>query len=458
MRGPLRILLGLGVLVGVSAAAARGVEWAQGDVRWRHVVGTPDSVVLIVTDNVREDHTSLCGYSRPTTPGIAALAQAPGAVHTCRAYAPGSWTLPSHASFFTGLPVTRHGAHEYDAPVDDPSGTGIVTRLLSDGATTLAETMKERGYQTVLLAGNPIVGKRTGLAQGFDVSHTAKRFGSFDADEIAESLGSTLEKLDPRAGPLFLVVNLAEAHRPWKAIPEGHPFLPPREKEQYDDDDPEGEWRTFLEGRMSKPEKDAFLRHVTDVYDYGVQRADAGVSGVMDTLHRSGWCDRHCRVLVTSDHGEFIGEHHLIDHGFYSWEENARVYLVAQGVDEGALPEPLSAMAVYWLARDGKLPDELPAVEQWAWPHVRRALHSSGHAFHSTSVARWTGWTKQLWADGVYYSFDLRTDPGETGGPSPEAPDADFAALRTLLDSQAHREGKVESSVTDALKAAGYLE
>lgn len=458
MRWATRILVGVGLVGGLAGLAMAGWEYAKSDVRWRHSVGTPDSVVLIVTDNVRGDHTSLCGYSRPTTPTIDALAAEPGAVHTCRAYAPGSWTLPSHASFFTGLPVVEHEAHEYDGEVADPSGTGILTQKLGSKARTLAETMRGKGYQTILLAGNPVVSKKTGLGQGFSVVHTARSFGRFDGPEIADSLEEELERLDPKAGPLFLVVNLAEAHRPWKAVPGDHPWLPKRSKLQYRNEDPDSQWRTFLEGRMSAPEKKEFLAHVTDVYDYGVQRADEGVAAVLDVVRRTGWCADHCRTLVTSDHGEFIGEHGLIDHGFYSWESNAKVYLVAQGVQVPSLPEPVSAMTVYWLARDGVLPDQLPAVEQWAWPHVRRAIHSSNHAFHSRSVARWTGWTKQLWADGVYYRFDLQADPAEAGPPATDAPDADFAALRLVLEKNALREGGEDTDMTEALKAAGYLE
>lgn len=417
-----------------------------------------DAVIFIVTDNVRADHTGLCGYDRPTTPTLSALSSVEGARFTCRAYAPGSWTLPSHASFFTGQSVIQHGAHEYDGTVENPEGTGILAKLLQPEETTLAETMRERGYQTALIAGNPIVSKRMGLGQGYQYVHTARKFGQLDAEKLDSTLQYVLRReLDPTGGPLFLTVNLADAHRPWLAIPRDHPFLHPRGRLQFDNEAEDGKWRSFLEGRMSAPEKRKFIDHITDVYDYGVERADTGVRRVLAAVRESGWCRERCRIVITSDHGEFIGEHGLIDHGFYTYEENANVFVLAVGGDIPVLPEPLSASAAYWLVRDGALPETLPPVEQWAWPHVRRAIHSQGHAFGSASVARWTGFAKEMWMDGTYLRFDLRADPHELAALT-EDPDADFAALLQTLDANRMMTGMSESSVTEALKAAGYME
>ena len=62
------------------------------------------TVLFVVMDTVRADHTSLCGYDRPTTPTLEAL-RADGASVSCGGVAPGSWTIPSVASFFTGMQV-----------------------------------------------------------------------------------------------------------------------------------------------------------------------------------------------------------------------------------------------------------------------------------------------------------------------------------------------------------------
>jgi arylsulfatase A-like enzyme len=427
-----------------------------------------DGVIFIITDNVRADRTSLCGSANDTTPGLVALSQEPGAVHTCRAYAPGSWTLPS---YFTGRTAVEHGAHEYDRKVEDAAGSAIPSRGLSGEFETLAEAFQSRGYQTVLLSGNPVVGRKLGLAQGFQHAEVAARFGEMDDEDVRPTLARVLrEELAPEAGPLFLTVNLAEAHRPWDDVPADHPFLRSQSRLQFSNSGAYSRWRRYLEGEMSPAESARFLDDIDNAYTWGVQRADQNVQAVIAEVRSAGWCRESCRVVVTSDHGEHIGEHGLVDHGFYSWEANARVYVVASGVEATALPEPMSAMAVHWLVRDGRLPEAMPAVEQWAWPHARRAIHTHGKAFNSRSVARWTGWMKQLWSDGVYFQFDLQTDPEEAAGPFALEPDPDFAALRLILDENAFggaddAEGDPDGDpdgddldVEAALKAAGYLE
>jgi arylsulfatase A-like enzyme len=458
------MLLVLSGATGIALAAA-GYAWAYR----RGAVGLlpvgRDAVIFIVTDNVRADRTSLCGFDAPTTPALEALAAEPGAIHSCRAYAPGSWTLPSHASYFTGLPVVEHKAHEYEAQVADPDGSSIPSRRLLNEFETLAETFRGRGYQTVLMSGNPVVGAPMGLAQGFDVVRVAGRFGEMDDEAVRPELAHILrDELNPVGGPLFLTVNLAEAHRPWDDVPAGHPFLRAQSRLQFTNTGARSDWRRYLEGEMSEREAASFLDDIANAYTWGVQRADGNVQAVLDEVRESGWCRSRCRIVVTSDHGEHIGEHGLVDHGFYSWEANARVYLVAAGTEVPALPEPVSALVAWGLVRDGRLPDPMPPVEQWAWPHVRRALHTHGKAFNSRSVARWSGWLKDLWQDGTYYHYDLQSDPGEQAGPATSLPPADFAALRDVLDAQARREGSGDEPSSrefderEALKAAGYLE
>ena len=125
-------------------------------------IATPKAptVVLAVLDTVRADHTSLCGYPRKTTPYLESLKER-GAVHSCRAYTPGDWSLPTHASYFTGVSVARHGAHyAYDAK--DEKGERIRSLYvypLRDEVRTLAEEMRDRGYQTVLVSDNGLLAR-----------------------------------------------------------------------------------------------------------------------------------------------------------------------------------------------------------------------------------------------------------------------------------------------------------
>jgi arylsulfatase A-like enzyme len=124
------------------------------------------SVVFIVLNNVRADHLSLCGYERPTSPFLESLAKE--TAFTCAAQAPGSWTLPSHASYFTGLQVLEHGAHSLKSGERVSSNTSTLARPLALEHSTLAEKMRDQGYQTLMVSANPVLGDATGLSRGFD--------------------------------------------------------------------------------------------------------------------------------------------------------------------------------------------------------------------------------------------------------------------------------------------------
>jgi arylsulfatase A-like enzyme len=106
----------------------------------------------VVLDTVRADHTGPGGYGRATTPRLSALA-AEGVTFE-RAYSTASWTLPAHASMFTGRSPTRHGCHDQ-------------TLRLGEALPTVAERLSEAGYMTALLSSNPWVSADTGLGRGF---------------------------------------------------------------------------------------------------------------------------------------------------------------------------------------------------------------------------------------------------------------------------------------------------
>src|SRR6185295_4580364 len=71
--------------------------------------GAPPNVVLLVLDTVRSDHLGCYGYGRPTSPGIDAFAAT--ATRYTRSLSAAPWTVPTHASLFTGMAPLAHGAH-----------------------------------------------------------------------------------------------------------------------------------------------------------------------------------------------------------------------------------------------------------------------------------------------------------------------------------------------------------
>jgi arylsulfatase A-like enzyme len=207
------------------------------------------NIVMIVMDTAAAGHLSLYGHPRPTTPNLERIA-ANGAVFQ-NAFSTSTWTLPSHASMFTGLPPSSHSVTT-DNLVLDPS------------ITTLAAILSDSGYRTLAFSNNSWVGPNTGLHRGFDrfvnliwredqpdyVVHVARR----DADGYAQSsrrvpkergihdAGAATTNARIRqvltnraskssgaedAQPLFLFVNYIEPHNPYEPPAElAPPFLP----------------------------------------------------------------------------------------------------------------------------------------------------------------------------------------------------------------------------------------
>jgi len=443
----------------------------------------PEHVVLVVLDMLRADHLSLCGYERPTTPNLESLAGRPGAMSTCRAYSPGTWTLPSHASFFTGEEVPVHGADCLGEPEGKESVSlwGDPVRPLGQGLPTLAERFRERGYRTVMVSGNPIVSRwaRTGLDRGFDVVEESRQFGDLYGVDLITALERALERAgDDR--PLFVFVNICDAHHPWRAVPPGLDWVEPRPPLDNRPRLPETPYPRFLRDQMSADERAAFLEHARDSYDYAVWRADRTLGEVVRTLDAREPGARGSRLVVTSDHGEFLGEHDLLSHAIFVYEEDTRVPLiyltsdadeprphgkgkeknVGPGLTPGRFPEPISALAAHDLALDGRLRDPARPVRAVGYPD---ALMSRlfGERLLVTTAAWWSGREKLFLKNDELSRIDLDADPREL---SPEPLEADhplrkrFEAFAEQIRATAARASEPTPEMIEALRKLGYVE
>ncbi|MFZ5477597.1 MAG: sulfatase-like hydrolase/transferase [Myxococcota bacterium] len=450
------------VLLPIAAAVlwefAPGLDLALARLAGRASPSAP-TTILVVIDTLRADRTSLCGYGKPTTPALQRFASE-GATFTCGARTPGSWTLPSHASFFTGLPVLEHGAHELVSGGLTPEATAERVRPLPKGVPTLAEAMAARGHQAHAVSANPVVSGATGLARGFDTAVAAASFGELRGEALIDEVERALrQRADER--PLFLFVNVADAHPPFETIPASLGFLPPTKRLLYEPHRKKGNWRRFYAGTHRNAEK--FLADVGHLYDYGVWRADRTVAALVDRVEATGWCDRGCRWVVVSDHGEFLGEKGLVDHGHYLWEPDTRVPMMVwekgTGASAPALPPLVNALHAYHLAKDGALPAELAPVVSVTWPHERRCANTRKKFYCETSAALWEGDDKLLWTDGRFARYDLAADPAEER-PLPLDPDARarLDALAAAVVAARSGSDAMDPELLEALEAAGYLE
>ena len=138
------------------------------------LAGKPN-VIIIVLDTVRADHTSLCGYKYPTTPNLEKLAK--DAWLFPHGESVDSWTLPAHASLFTGLYPREHGAHASSGrSVRNMEGFEPYGIPLAPSKKTLAWFLSRLGYSTGGIAANYTwLCRQFGMDQGFDYYYDLPR-------------------------------------------------------------------------------------------------------------------------------------------------------------------------------------------------------------------------------------------------------------------------------------------
>jgi arylsulfatase A-like enzyme len=278
------------------------------------------NVVVIVLDTTRADVFGCYGHGGALTPRIDALAKE--GVRYTRAYATDFWTLPSHASLLTGLYPTQCQATSE-------------TNHLPAAVTTLAERLKAEGYRTGAAVANAWVSAERGFAQGFDVYHEGWRQrarGPVAAERAVATRAAAwfLENAGETADePSFLFVNLNIAHLPYRPRPSV--FERVRSREWPPDQvrrvsEVHGMW-AHLAGQLKLGETD--LRVLRELYEAEIAHADELVGLVLDAIDRSGTRDRTL-VVLTSDHGENLGDHGMIDHLLSMYETTIRIPLIVR--------------------------------------------------------------------------------------------------------------------------------
>lgn len=414
------------------------------------------AVIFIVMDTLRSDRTSLCGYDHPTTPTLEKLVEL-GASHACNSHSPSTWTLPSHASFFTGRDPTEHRAGGGGGP--ESMAWGSVTPL-DDRLPTLAEEMSARGYETLFLSGNPVVTDRMGFTRGFDHAEWATSYAEMQDHRLAARLERMLQ--DPTLSserPLFAFINIADPHAPWTGIPDDVGFLPPRAPLSANP----GRHR-YETKEMDQEESARWLGHLSDVYEFGILRADRSLAAVLDLLRTGGWLDQGYRLIIASDHGEYLGEHQMVEHGRpYFYEPVTRVPLVyLSTAAQAKLPDDVPSIVAHSLVRDGVLPKPIPP--KWA-STFRKAPEPPSPVppcWHSTA-ALWAGSSKLTASRGEVVRFDLLADPGEANPiPAEDHPEAAQLLEHCRGMDRAHAsrpaaDEELSAELTAQLRALGYL-
>ncbi len=377
-----------------SSSPARTVQWVPEDTR------PARNAVLIVLDTTRDDATRAAH-----TPTLDALTAEGTRVD--RAWSGGTWTVPSVVSLLTGQFVRHHGW-------DLPSARMGKYPPLPD-VPRLPEVLQKQGVKTSALYANPYLSEPLGFDRGFD---SWKR--TSDA-HMAKQLEKLVSSSWTRTDRHFAYLHLLGPHSPLK------PSDAARERWEVD-----AQWFSgkhgFMVGEAKRNQKDGVRAAYKAAYHAVIEDTDALVGALLAALgpHR-----KDTLVIVTSDHGELLGEHGQAGHGWWLYEELTRVPFVVDhpfaAGDVESLPSILSNVSVADLITRGM------GIEA-EWPVTLSDAPLLAAKRDGREAVAFDGVHKVVWDERITgnspIEYHLDADPGEA---SPIAASADrVARLDTL--------------------------
>jgi arylsulfatase len=451
-----------------------------------------DRFVLVTVDTLRADHLGTYGYPVETSPFLDALAER--SVVFERAYAAIATTAPSHATMFTSLYPIQHRVLK----------NGLV---LGGGYLTLAELLEEAGFATGGFASTRSHFGVGGLDRGFETFEEPRRqeregLPYRDARATTDAALRWLEDFDAR-DRFFLWIHLFDVHQPHRP-PEPHlravspqgaaerqslaRFL--HEEHQIPGGDPQGGAGVFRRG------DEGMLKFHTG-YDGEIHFVDAELRRLFDAFRRLGLASR-ALWIITSDHGEGLGNHDYKHHGKHIYEEQVRIPLLFFSEEPWIVPRRVDALVEHvdllptvasLVGRGDALaaqeppfqgrslvplltgepssafPERLVFVQRRSYEEADRrsplvALDFERDSKFAVVERRWKYIHRTVGSDELY---DLRADPYETRnlvGRHPELAERMKAALlaraRRLSEKAGPDAESVDAETIEQLRALGY--
>ncbi len=374
----------------------------------------PRSIVLVTIDTLRAD---AIGAGTPALERLRAES-----IDFTQAITVAPLTLPAHASLFTGLFPPAHGVRD-----------NHIFALAQD-VPTFTQALRAGGYATGAFVGSIVLGKRYGLARGFD---------EYD-DQVegpersgAETVARASAWLDRVREPFFLWVHLFEPHAPYSA----------------------------------------------GSYAADVTEADRQTGRLLDAVRARGVWDRTV-VSVTSDHGEALGDHGEATHGFFLYDSTLRIpwLLRAPGLAPGRYPHQVRIVDIMQTtmaaagAKGGSGGGPVIAVTALdgvdVGGHVAQQSDPSLEAYAETLLPRhqfnWSGLRALRTARSKYIEaprpelYDLEKDPAERVNSAADAGERAAAATRALgaierRGRRATRGPAADPALSDAFLSLGYI-
>ena len=470
------------------------------------------NIMILLLDTARAQSFSGYGYARPTSPHIDALA-AESTVYE-QAIAPGCWSLPSQVSLLTGMFPAKHGAHELHLSY-------------AHGYPILPEVLHDAGYHTLGVSPNSWMSDEFGVTPGFErylklwQYRPAVPSSPVETSGVGAWLDRKLQRwywrhifphrncaqyvnrhirtlITQTPEPFFLYAIYWDMHLPYAArkrytarwLPAGVPLSQARQVNR----DP----LKYLAGQLPMSEEDFAVLQAC--YDGALASLDAEIGALVAWLRQRGILDRTL-LIITSDHGENIGDHGFMSHAYSLHDTLIHVPLIVRypelfpprqrvtqqvqltdlfptvldvlGLDVPRVRQELQGVSL--LAPPPDTAEERLAYAEMLGPHpsiasLNRRTGSPENtprpAFDRALRCLRTPATKVIWAsDGHHALYDLRLDPQETTNLYTQAPQLAKEYL-DLLDAGPLPGGApplspappMDADMRQRLRDLGYLE
>lgn len=325
------------------------------------------NIVLIICDTLGAKHMSLYGYHRKTTPHLERMAEEDGYTVYRKCFTPAPWTTPSHVSLLTGLYPHHHGVH----------GRDFEDFYIKGDYHFLPQVLKDAGYRTIGISSNKLICHNFGFSEGFDtfieldnpylikdellIPFSVRGLNRIRYIKKELKKKGNLKKVTARyinylyrkAHAIFFKKFIPFSHYTVKA----HKIFCDFVKSQRDSDKPFFMFINLMEthekyippegfrGRFVRSDKH-FVRHqpssealYTDrfssevieklcgLYDEEVLFLDSILGNMHERLKDADLLD-DTLFIITSDHGEALGEHNHFGHVFSIYNETLHIPLI----------------------------------------------------------------------------------------------------------------------------------
>jgi arylsulfatase A-like enzyme len=386
-------------------------------------------VIVVVLDTTHAGHLGCAGGPASVSPHLDALAAR--GVRFAEARSNTTWTLPSTVSLLTGLHQETHG---------------VVTAndRVPDDLPLLTERLGEAGFDVAFISQMIFASNRHGFKRGSDeFSYHGKNAGATTFHAAVTERISNLGH-----GPTLTYLHFRRPHSPYDPSAE---FLAPFEKDCPLADGSRDKALRFVDGERGPLLSSDEQAHLVHLYRGGLREVDSRVGGIVELLGDRLSSDT--LLVVTSDHGEGLGEHDDYGHGDRLHGEHVRIplILVGPGLDARVVEQPVGTVDVaptlYELldiAPPGPMEGESFARLLEGVEVPREPVRLSGRWYPGTTPdvgAVGERWTVLQRSDTDVTVYDRRTDPMEEHPLDPSQ--VDDPELRHLLEitrsMRAHR-------------------